>query len=254
MKYVTEQGKLRDQGETDTVIDKTLAGTGYEGMRTDDWMFYYADIYVETIQYGKRTQTCEFLKTNESASADELVLLMADFGHKVAGVYFDEYDTRVIADTKVDTMADARPWTFQFCSEYGWFQVPSKEHVMRPTMLEESFWTTMCQRSFGDGMVAMPKATETTIDQGGLDIAESNIFFSSGVEDPWRWIGRMESNDSLNQVVRVSDCDDCAHCVDLYNPRAEDPAELKETRKMIESWVDELLGKKEMKQPVEFLQ
>ena len=55
MKYVTEQGKLRDQGETDTVIDKTLAGTGYEGMRTDDWMFYYADIYVETIQYGKRT-------------------------------------------------------------------------------------------------------------------------------------------------------------------------------------------------------
>ena len=49
MKYVTAQGELRDNGQRDTIIDQTLKGTGSEGMRTDDWMFYYADIFLESV-------------------------------------------------------------------------------------------------------------------------------------------------------------------------------------------------------------
>jgi len=49
MAYVTEQGVARDNGETDTIIDQTLQGTDSEGMRTDDWMFYYADIFLESV-------------------------------------------------------------------------------------------------------------------------------------------------------------------------------------------------------------
>ena len=62
MVYVTEQGKLRDEGKT-TIIDTTLEGTGSEGMRTDDWMFYYADIFLESVQYGNRTNICDTLST-----------------------------------------------------------------------------------------------------------------------------------------------------------------------------------------------
>lgn len=69
---------------------------------------------------------------------------------------------------------------------------------MRSTMLVESYWTQMCQRSFGEGMIAMPKALQTTVDQGGLNIAQTNIFFANGVEDPWKWATQMESNDALN--------------------------------------------------------
>ena len=49
MKYVTEQGKKRDSGDADNVITKNLAGGPSVDMRTDDWMFYYADIYVESV-------------------------------------------------------------------------------------------------------------------------------------------------------------------------------------------------------------
>ena len=58
---------------------------------------------------------------------------------------------------------------------------------MRSTMLESDFWYSMCQRSFGKGMPASPKAAETTIDQGGWDIGVENIIFTNGAEDPWRW-------------------------------------------------------------------
>jgi len=61
MEYVTAQGVLREAGATDTVIDETLQGTGSEGMRTDDWMFFYADIFVESVQYGNRTKMCDLL-------------------------------------------------------------------------------------------------------------------------------------------------------------------------------------------------
>ena len=69
---------------------------------------------------------------------------------------------------------------------------------MRSTMLVESFWTAMCKRSFGDGMPAKPLANESTIDQGGVNIAQTNIFFANGVEDPWKWATQMQSNESLN--------------------------------------------------------
>jgi len=33
-------------------------------MRTDDFMFYYADIWVESVQYGHRTALCDLLADN----------------------------------------------------------------------------------------------------------------------------------------------------------------------------------------------
>ena len=63
----------------------------------------------------------------------------------------------------------------------------------------------------------------------------------------------MDSNKALNQVARVSDCDNCGHCVELYTPSDDDAAELKETRNMITSWVNDLLSKSKQ-EAIEFLQ
>ena len=37
------------------VIDEVVVGTPAEGMRTDDFVAYYADIVAGFVQYGKRT-------------------------------------------------------------------------------------------------------------------------------------------------------------------------------------------------------
>jgi len=49
---------LRDAGDKKTAIDNFLDTTSAAGMRTDDFMFYYADIFVESVQYGNRTTLC----------------------------------------------------------------------------------------------------------------------------------------------------------------------------------------------------
>jgi hypothetical protein len=92
MKWVTEVGKQRDAGDSGTVIDQTL-DESTQGMRTDDWMFYYADIFVEGVQYGHRTEMCELLNYLEYQSdPNALVLGMAAWGGNVAGVTPPFYD------------------------------------------------------------------------------------------------------------------------------------------------------------------
>lgn len=45
-----------------------------------------------------------------------------------------------------------------------------------------------------------------------------------------------------NIISRVANCTDCAHCVDLYTPKADDAAELKKIRDeqylTIISWIE----------------
>jgi len=47
--YVTSEGIGRETGITDNAISRYLSGTMYDVMRTDDFMFYYADIFVEGV-------------------------------------------------------------------------------------------------------------------------------------------------------------------------------------------------------------
>lgn len=55
-------------------------------MRTDDFMFYYADIFVESVQYGNRTLLCDTLAGLEGMTNKYIFDQMTVFGSTVAGV------------------------------------------------------------------------------------------------------------------------------------------------------------------------
>ena len=42
-----------------------------------------------------------------------------------------------------------RQWTYQYCTEFGWFQVPDIEHPMRSDLIGPDFWPAYCKRVFG---------------------------------------------------------------------------------------------------------
>jgi hypothetical protein len=75
----------------------------------------------------------------------------------------------------------------------------------------------------------------------GNQMDGTNIFFTNGSEDPWKWVTQLENRPEINQLSRVSDCTGCAHCADLYTPAASDPQNLKETRQMVYDWLTEIL-------------
>jgi len=81
-------------------------------MRTDDFMFYYADIFVESVQYGNRTNLCDIIEQHEGDSDEEMFNRFTAFATEVVGVNPPDYDTRILSQTKIDTESPMRQWTY----------------------------------------------------------------------------------------------------------------------------------------------
>ena len=102
----------------------------FKGMDNGDFAFYFADIFVESVQYGNRTGLCDLVQEIQDKSFnDQLDAIKGQAD--LAGVAPSDYCRHAIKNTTV-TLSAARPWTYQYCTEFGFYQVPSKKHAMRP--------------------------------------------------------------------------------------------------------------------------
>lgn len=102
---------------------------------------------------------------------------VADFGFK-SGMYYDQYDAVALQDTTIDINLNLRQWTYQYCTEFGFYQTPNYEHPMRSKYIDFEFWPDYCHRIFGDEMPVLD-VEETNRVFGGLNITGNNIFFAN---------------------------------------------------------------------------
>ena len=116
--------------------------------------------------------------------------------------------------------------------------------MMRSTFVDDEYWRGVCQRVFPSLDYSTLPNIQRTLDLlgNGNQIDETNIFFTNGSEDPWKWVTQLNNRPEINQVSKVSDCTGCGHCADLYTPQASDPASLKETRQMMYDWLTQILN------------
>lgn len=88
---------------------------------------------------------------------------LVDYGN-ANGESPTDYDRTVIASTKIDVNSSGRPWTYQYCTEYGWFQSMSVDYPMRSPVVDEKYFSQFCADAFGFDMSTYPRAKQTTID------------------------------------------------------------------------------------------
>ena len=82
----------------------------YSHMDNGDFAFYFADIFVETVQYGNRTGLCQLVKEIQDLEFnDQLDAIKAQADR--SGVAPSDYCRHAISNTTVTTSA-ARPWTY----------------------------------------------------------------------------------------------------------------------------------------------
>lgn len=92
-------------------------------------------------------------------------------------------------------------------------------------------------------MTVYPDISLTLSEYGnGNHIDATNIFFTNGHEDPWKWVTQLEDRPTINQRSMMSECDGCGHCADLYTPQASDPQPLKDTRQAVYDWIYTILN------------
>ena len=116
----------------------------WEDMNNGDFAFYIADIFVESVQYGQRVDLCELLNPERPFFG------YLDVIHGLAqkqGVNPSDYCRN---NLKKEALSNARSWTYQYCTEFGWFQTPSHEHPLRSqNLLGLPYWLDYCNEIFG---------------------------------------------------------------------------------------------------------
>eukprot|EP01017_Pseudomicrothorax_dubius_P002878 TRINITY_DN1025_c0_g1_i13.p1 TRINITY_DN1025_c0_g1~~TRINITY_DN1025_c0_g1_i13.p1 ORF type:complete len:389 (-),score=100.83 TRINITY_DN1025_c0_g1_i13:396-1562(-) len=114
------------------------ASFGAEKLTDDEFFFYIADVFVETVQYGGRIALCNKITRK---SFDSLLQLVKEIANS-SNVFPPDYGSYYLSNTTYDIDKNGRQWTYQYCSQMGWFQTPSKDPNlrMRSTRLSLNFY------------------------------------------------------------------------------------------------------------------
>ncbi|CAG4977592.1 unnamed protein product [Parnassius apollo] len=133
-------------------------------------------------------------------------------------------------------------WTYQTCTEYGYFQSTSSNKQPFTNNIPVDFYVKLCTKTFGS------EFNDTRIDDGiedvnriygGLQPNVSKVVFVNGDLDPWSRLSILEdiSYDAPAIVIPRA-----SHCRDLFSNRENDHEELKEARKnvkhLIKRWIN----------------
>ena len=86
-----------------------------------------------------------------------------------------------------------RQWTWQYCTEFGWFQVPALTNPLRSSVLVEANWLSYCKAIFGDYYTDdMPRVDYYINKYSGISDA-AKIIFLNAAEDPWQYAGMSQN-------------------------------------------------------------
>ena len=168
-------------------------GIKEDELNKKDFQFYLADIFTTGVQYGNRVKMCDqFFDASESI--DTLMAAVVQFGNN-AGVTYDGYWHKNLQDTTININDPGRQWTYEYCTQFAFFQTPNDVFPMRSEELGLPFWSYYCKAIFGDD-IGEPAVDQVNKLYGGLDIMGDNIFFLNGSEDPWQYAAMTEIKQS----------------------------------------------------------
>ena len=209
-------------------------------LSNEELLWFIADSFVSQVQYGKRIELCNFL-TNFT-SFDDLVnasipYFLANNGIRGYGTYFISNDT---FDADMEDKI-GRQWTYQVCSQLGWFQTYSNktQYSMRSPRINLDFYRQFCKNAYG--IALWPNTDRFNNDFGGVDLRTTNAILSNGGEDPWQWATKTTTTGSMTSLV--IDCDDCGHCVDFHGANSTDPQALQQAHAQIQTLLLGYLGR-----------
>ncbi|RCN45494.1 serine carboxypeptidase S28 [Ancylostoma caninum] len=136
----------------------------------------------------------------------------------------------------LDFDSSARSWTWQTCTEFGYFQTTGggpKGIFGSGTPL--TLYLNLCSDVFGSAFnstVVKSAIHSTQMHYGGADRYKgTNVVIPNGSIDPWHALGKYTSNDKSVVWYLINGT---AHCAEMYPASPKDKPGLTKVRKIIE--------------------
>jgi len=135
-----------------------------------------------------------------------------------------------------------RPWTYQTCNEFGYFQTTDSMHQPFHSWksLNMNFYDDMCKAGFN--FTVEPQVEFINQMYGDINIQGSNTALVAGTIDPWHALGVTNYTTSTLQESEVPVYIlGTAHCADMSAPSSSDPAPLVQAHEDITAQVEKWL-------------
>ena len=158
-----------------------------EGVDNGDFMFYIADTFTLGVQYGARSELCEIFMSVAHMDMKLQLPVLKQYGDK-KGTTLNQYDRTSLRNITVNGKDNMRQWSWQYCTEFAWFQIPHPQFPLRSKLINESYWVPYCQSIFGNS-IGEPAVDFYTKRYGGMEITGKNIIYANAIEDPWQYAG-----------------------------------------------------------------
>merc|ERR1712183_204161 len=134
-----------------------------------------------------------------------------------------------------------RPWIWQTCTEFGWYQTTNQDSGIYGSSLDLGFFEQWYQDAFGPSFtheMLEKNVYGSNIEYGGDHPDVDNVVFVHGTIDPWHAMGVLEDISADAPAIFINGT---SHCNDMYGDRSTDSEALTEARlrigELVAQWV-----------------
>ncbi|EDW68117.1 thymus-specific serine protease [Drosophila virilis] len=138
----------------------------------------------------------------------------------------------------IDNFDSSRPWFYQTCNEYGWYQSSRSNNQPFGNKFPATFNIELCKdvfsSKFGNEQIESNIA-QTNEDFGGLEPNVENVYMTHGELDPWSAMGQGVA-EGATVITKAS------HCTDFGSISSSDSSEMRASKERIAELVREWLA------------
>eukprot|EP00092_Neocalanus_flemingeri_P028013 GFUD01030416.1.p1 GENE.GFUD01030416.1~~GFUD01030416.1.p1 ORF type:complete len:490 (+),score=98.51 GFUD01030416.1:89-1558(+) len=221
-------------GNFEGIVQYNKDNKAFEGAT---WM----NVTIETV--------CNIMTDEKGGSEIERLARVNDLSLTMAGekCLDHTYDSEVksLQDNSWDSDAakGGRQWTYQTCTEFGWYQSSDIPGNPWHGIIPVKFFEKMCSDIYGPKftMELLEKGIqETNSEYGGLNLKVNNVVFVQGSIDPWHAMGITKDVSAKSPAIFI---EGTAHCANMYPAGKDDSEQLKNARiqigRLVKKWIDE---------------
>lgn len=159
----------------------------------------------------------------------------------LAALVETNYD-EIISPAESDPFSEYS-WTWQFCSEYGFYVVSnaSNPHTIQSQFISFDFFQQICRSAFPSltesGLLPAWPNVSAPNRYGGWNMRPSNSFFTSGQFDPWRALSPVsteERSPRRNTVRTIPACNKAPPGTDVFGLVFEDMVHVSDMRALFD--------------------
>lgn len=103
-----------------------------------------------------------------------------------------EGDVKALRQENTSLALHYRPWFYQTCSEFGWYQTTDSENQPFGTKSPIEFYLRLCRDIYGDifkNLKSEENMHHINVIYGGFKPGVTNVYFTHGSLDPWHPMG-----------------------------------------------------------------